>query len=158
MQRNGLNWVAGTTTAGIIAGVMAFVEPFEGTVLRTHPDPIGVTSACRGNRSAAVPGATFTIEECDLLLLSDAIVAVIATDKIVKVEMSDEEWIAVASLVFNAGWSAVAKSTLVRKLNEGDRAGAAAEFDRWVRAGGQVLPGLVVRRAKEARLFLARPT
>jgi lysozyme len=155
MQRGGLNWVAGTSIAGVLAATMAFVEPFEGTVLRTHPDPINITSACMGNRSAAIPGATFTQEECDLLLLSDTIVAVIATRKIVKVEMDDQEWIAVASLVFNAGWPAVSRSTLVRKLNAGDRAGAASEFNRWVNAGGKPLPGLIVRRARESRLFLS---
>lgn len=137
----------------VVLAAMQFIEPLEGTVKRTHADPVGITSACSGNRSAAVPGATFTAEECTLLLLSDTIVHVIAVGKLVTVPMTDEEWIAVASFSFNLGWQALRESTLLRKLNAGDKVGAAAEFQRWVNAGGRPLPGLVVRRAREARLF-----
>ena len=34
-----------------------------------------------------------------------------------------------------------------------DALGAAAEFGKWVHAGGEVLPGLVTRRARERALF-----
>jgi GH24 family phage-related lysozyme (muramidase) len=47
-------------------------------------------------------------------------------------------------------------STLLRKLNAGGVAGAAAEFARWNRGGGLVLPGLVKRRAAEVALFQRR--
>ncbi len=46
-------------------------------------------------------------------------------------------------------------STLLRKLNVGDAAGAAAEFAKWTRGAGKVMPGLVKRRAAEAALFLS---
>ncbi len=45
-------------------------------------------------------------------------------------------------------------STLLRKLNAGDHAGAADEFPKWNRGGGKVLRGLVRRRAAERKLFL----
>ncbi len=44
-------------------------------------------------------------------------------------------------------------STLVKKLNNRDFAGAAAEFAKWNKAGGRVLAGLTRRRSAEARLF-----
>lgn len=45
-------------------------------------------------------------------------------------------------------------STLLRKHLAGDYAGAGAEFGKWVNAAGKVLPGLVKRRAAEARLYV----
>lgn len=61
---------------------------------------------------------------------------------------------AMASLAYNIGLSAFAKSTLLRKFNAGDVDGAAVEFSRWTRAGGQILPGLVARRAAERAMFV----
>jgi lysozyme len=43
---------------------------------------------------------------------------------------------------------------LLKKLNAGDKAGAANQFDVWNKAGGKVLQGLVTRRAAEKALFL----
>jgi len=45
-------------------------------------------------------------------------------------------------------------STLLRELNAGDYAGAAAQFSVWDKAGGQILKGLEIRRAAERDLFL----
>jgi lysozyme len=50
---------------------------------------------------------------------------------------------------------ALAKSTLLRKLNAGDVAGAGREFARWTKAKGLELAGLVRRRAAERALFEA---
>lgn len=67
----------------------------------------------------------------------------------VKVPLHQHEYDAFASLAFNVGPSAFCGSTLVRKLNAGDYAGACAEISRWVYQGGRVLQGLVNRRAHE---------
>ena len=55
---------------------------------------------------------------------------------------------------FNVGAYAACNSTLVRKVNSGDRIGACNEYPRWVYAGNQILPGLVKRRAAERDLCL----
>ena len=73
----------------------------------------------------------------------------------VKVSLSQHQFDALVSLAFNIGLGAFRASTLVRKLNAGDIAGAAGQFARWNRGDGRVLPGLVVRRAAEAALFLS---
>jgi lysozyme len=44
-------------------------------------------------------------------------------------------------------------STLVQKLNAGNKRGAAAEFARWINAGGHPVAGLIKRRAAEAAMF-----
>lgn len=146
--------VSGTAgVLGVIALAMAFIEPEEGKVNSTYVDAAGYATACSGNRSAAIPGAVFTDEECNLLLMADTITHVIAVRKLATVPLSDEEWIALTSFSFNVGTGALSKSTLLSKLNSGDRQGAAEEFRKWKHAGGRELRGLVVRRAREATLF-----
>lgn len=60
---------------------------------------------------------------------------------------------AVASFIYNLGAGRLQASTLRRKINDRDWAGAANEFKKWVMAGGRKLPGLVARRADSAALF-----
>ncbi len=73
--------------------------------------------------------------------------------RLVKVPLTQGQFDALVSFAFNLGAAALAGSTLLRKLNAGDCAGAAAEFGKWVHADGTVLPGLVTRRARERALF-----
>lgn len=61
---------------------------------------------------------------------------------------------ALLSFAYNLGVDALAKSTLLRKVNAKD-ATAADEFGKWVKAGGKVLAGLVKRREAEKQLFLS---
>ena len=187
MNRAGVAAIAASGTATImtvIAMVMGHVEPDEGRVHSTYIAPEGNPTACVGNRSAAVPGAKFTDLECDLLLISDSIPAVIIVDKLTAgLEKTNAEWAAMASFVFNVGWTAFAESTLLQKFRAGDRDGAMAEFSRWIcgndtrsdrvraaeisrmiedgtithceqaRGRKRVFTGLVTRRARDAALF-----
>ena len=60
---------------------------------------------------------------------------------------------AVLDFAFNVGTGALGSSTLRRRINADDVAGARVELMKWVRGGGRVLPGLVKRRAAEAALL-----
>jgi lysozyme len=64
------------------------------------------------------------------------------------------EFDAFVSFAYNVGVAAFRSSTLLRKWNAGDTVGAAREFARWIRAGGQILEGLVYRRWDEALVYL----
>ena len=79
-------------------------------------------------------------------------------DSAIKVQLSDRQLSALASLSFNVGVKAIETSTLVRKINAGDYVGAANEFLRWDKANlrGQLvqMPGLSRRRQAERQLFL----
>lgn len=79
-------------------------------------------------------------------------------DRAVKVELSDRQLSALASLSFNVGVNAIENSTLIKKLNTGDYTGAANEFLRWDKANirGRLvqMPGLTRRRQAERQLFL----
>lgn len=75
----------------------------------------------------------------------------------VRVPLTQNQFDALVSFVYNVGSSNFTRSTLLVKLNRGDYMGAADELRRWVYAGGQVLRGLVHRRDAERDLFLSEP-
>lgn len=74
--------------------------------------------------------------------------------KHVKVRLSENEKAALSSLIYNIGGTAFYKSDLLKKLNAGDKKGAANEFDVYTKQKGIVLNGLVKRRKLEKELFL----
>jgi len=62
---------------------------------------------------------------------------------------------ALVAFAFNCGLGALQSSTLRSRHNAGDIEGAAAEFPKWNKGGGRVLPGLTRRRLAEQALFLS---
>ena len=77
-----------------------------------------------------------------------------AVNQHVHVPLTQHQFDALVSFVFNLGAGNFRTSTLLKKLNARDYDGAAQEFGRWVQAGGKTLPGLVRRREAESALFL----
>ena len=143
-------------TAKIGAGAVALVLPvvmlYEGTVLRSYVDPVGLVTACTGHTGPELRmGQTFTKEQCETMLYGDLLKHADALNCIKK-PLADNQKAAFLSFAFNVGNGAFCKSTLVRKANAGDLMGACAELSRWVMAGGRELPGLVKRRAAERQL------
>jgi lysozyme len=67
----------------------------------------------------------------------------------ITVPMYQHEFSASVSLTYNIGVKAFCGSTVAKRFNAGDYAGACAAFDMWNKQGGRVLPGLVKRRAEE---------
>ena len=74
-----------------------------------------------------------------------------------KVPTTQGQFDALVSFAYNLGNGALSRSTLLRLHNAGDFEGAANQFKRWNRAGGQVLRGLTRRREAEARLYRGEP-
>jgi lysozyme len=60
---------------------------------------------------------------------------------------------ALCSFAYNLGIGALKGSTLRKRVNAGDWAGASKEVQKWTRGGGRVLKGLVIRRATEAAMM-----
>lgn len=89
------------------------------------------------------------------LLLLDLESVVEGVRNTVKSPLSQGQFNALVSFAFNVGLERFQRSTLLMKVNEGDHEAAAAQFDRWTRAGGKEMPGLIVRRSKERALFEA---
>lgn len=100
-------------------------------------------------------GRTISEVEAVSLLLSRLTPVVDLVNKIVKVPLTQNQFDALCDLVYNIGSGAFSKSTLLKKLNGKDYAGAASEFVKWNMAGGKVLSGLTKRREEEKKLFLS---
>jgi GH24 family phage-related lysozyme (muramidase) len=101
------------------------------------------------------PGQKITKAAAEELLKKDLANYVADVNSLVKVQLNQNQFDALTSFCFNCGYGNLASSTLLKKVNIKDFAGAAKEFDKWVHgANKQVLPGLVNRRNAEQALFL----
>jgi GH24 family phage-related lysozyme (muramidase) len=130
------------------------IKEFEGFRASAYRCPAGVPTIGYGHTKTARMGMLINRKHGEQLLRSDLSDAESAVSRLVKVPLTDNEFSALVSFVFNLGEGNFAKSTLLRKLNAGDRQGAADELLRWNRAGGRVLRGLIRRREAERQLFL----
>ena len=140
--------------AGIVlasASLVSFVVGWEGNENATYVDIVGVNTVCGGitDPSIAIPGKTYSDSECRAMNAKEIEEHGERALACVNVALSQGEYEAYASLAYNIGTGGFCKSTLVRKLNAGDRPGACAEILRWNRAGGKVVRGLDNRRKAE---------
>lgn len=100
------------------------------------------------------PGTVWTQAQCDARLETDlARFAAEVARAIGNAPTTANQFDALVSFHYNTG--AIFKATLTKRHRAGDHAGAAAEFGKWVHAGGRRLTGLVRRRADEAALYSA---
>lgn len=140
----------------ISANGLGLIQAHEGLRLEAYPDPgsggepwtIGF-----GHTKGVKPGDVITEEEATTFLQQDIAWVEDCINQTVDVELTQNQFDALASFVFNLGCGAFKGSTLCRLLNAGNYAGAAEQFHRWTKAAGKDLPGLVKRRAHEAELF-----
>lgn len=136
---------------------IALIKSAEGLRLKAYPDPgtggepwtIGYGSASGVTRNMVI-----TETQAEQMLAEDLVRFERIVERQVQVPLNQGQFDALVSFTYNVGGGNFTKSTLLRKLNAGDTAGAAEQFSRWVHAGGKVLPGLVTRRAAERALFL----
>lgn len=150
-----VNMTANTVTnpTSMSAAGLDMLKGFEGFSATPYYDFHGYSIGFGHLIKAGESLSSVTPDQAHELLAADVGWAERAVSAAVGVALSQEQFDALVSLAFNIGESAFKRSTLVRLLNAGDYAGAAAEFDRWNRAGGQVHAGLVRRRAQERALF-----
>lgn len=133
-----------------------FIKEHEGCRLKAYADTGGLSTIGYGATGPDIhPGSVWTQEHADMRLGEDVARFEKAVNELVTVPITENQRAALISFAFNLGAHALAGSTLLRKLNEGDKLGAAAEFVRWDRAGGREVPGLLRRRHNEADLFLS---
>ena len=129
------------------------IEGFEGLRLNAYQDSVGVWTIGYGHTLGVHPGDTITQDEAEAFLRADLSNAESAVNHQVTVPLTQGQFDALVSFVFNLGSGALASSTLLRLLNAGDYEGAKGQFHRWDRAGNVELPGLLARRNAEAEMF-----
>lgn len=143
------------TAVSLSVSGLSMIQQHEGLSYGVYLDPVGIPTVCWGHMDTRLKvGTRYSRKECEKFLLEDTRSAQQAVRDLVKVPLTQGQFDALVSLVFNIGRTAFSRSTLLRKLNQEDYEGAAAEFPRWVYAKGKKLPGLVTRRNDEMELFL----
>lgn len=133
---------------------LAIIKRFESLRLAAYQDAVGMWTIGWGHTQGVRPGQRITEAQAEAFLREDLVRFEAAVTQGVDVLINQHQFDALVSFAFNVGADALRRSTLLRKLNGGDREGAADEFPRWNRAGPRVLQGLVLRRAAERELFL----
>jgi lysozyme len=140
------------------AAAYAVANSCEGTVYVAYRDPTGKLTAGKGHTGPDVKsGVTYTQAQVDAWLKADMAKAADFVDSRVTVPLTENQFSALAEFTFNVGVGNFLGSTLLRKLNRGDYAGAGEEILKWNkgRVEGKLvtLPGLTHRRALELKLY-----
>ena len=142
-----------------LATAIDLIKKWEGFRAKAYLDPIGIPTIGYGTiRWPDGPpvklGDTITEERASALLEKHIEKEILPKlNDALAFEINDNQYNALVSFAYNLGIGALVKSTLMRKLNQGNFEGASKEFDRWVYAGGTKLKGLVRRRSEERALF-----
>jgi GH24 family phage-related lysozyme (muramidase) len=132
------------------------IQSFEGLRLRAYQDSVGVWTIGYGTTAGVRPGMVITEEQALEFLRRDVDQFEAAVADLVTVLLTADQFSALVSFVYNLGAGSLRQSTLLKLLNQGNVHGAAEEFLRWNKAGGQVLAGLTRRRNAERALFLSQ--
>ena len=134
---------------------LSLIKESEGLEIKAYlPTPNDVWTIGYGHTSGVFRGMTISRLEAEEFLVKDVKWVEEAINKHVKVPLTQNQFDALGSFVYNLGETNFRNSTLPRVLNAGNYAQAAEEFLRWDKQKGVVLRGLTIRRRKERELFL----
>ena len=142
------------------------IQSFEGFRARAARLPAGGFTIGFGHTATAREGGHITREQAEQLLLWDLRAVEDAIRRAVHAPLSQNQFDALVSFVFNIGIENFLGSDALRHINQGEPVAAALSMGLWRRgmSGGRliVVDALVRRRAAEAALFLepaeVRPT
>ena len=138
---------------------LEMIKNFEGLYLSTYRCPAGVLTIGYGHTGEDVkPGLQITKEQAETILKEELKKLEVAINKYVKVPLTQNQFDALVSWVYNVGIGALLKSTLLKYLNIGRYDLIPNELKRWNKVKGKVLNGLATRRNMEAKLFQTKDT
>jgi len=135
---------------------LGLIKEYEGLELEAYLCPANVWTIGYGHTKTARKGMKVTEKQAEALLKKDLDWVEKAIEVNVKVSLTQNQYDALCSFIYNVGEGAFRKSTLLRLLNAGDYEGVQAQFQRWNKAKGVVLKGLINRRAAERALFISK--
>lgn len=134
---------------------LALTKSFEGCSLDAYQDATGVWTLGYGHTGPDVTeGLVWTQEQADAALVADTQWANAVVNTLVTSQVNQNQHDALVDFVYNCGSGNFRGSTLLTLVNLGRFQQAAEQFQLWVHAGGEVIPGLIRRRTAEAALFL----
>lgn len=139
------------------ASVYAYqlIKQFEGLRLEAYLCPAGIWTIGYGHTSDVSPNSFITTQEADEYLHRDVASVEMQLNKL-NLSLSQCQWDAIVSFVFNVGIGNFKASTLLAKIRiNPDDNSIMDEFLRWVYANGKVMRGLQTRRLAEMKLYFS---
>jgi len=140
--------VSGVVAAAVIAASTPFIAKWEGLSLVAYRDIVGVPTVCYGETRGVQMGDSYTKAECEEMLRKSvaeyyAKLQPYMTNKNIPIGVQAS----LLELAYNVGIHAAGTSTMMKLANQGKYKEACQQLDRWVKAGGSKVQGLVNRRA-----------
>lgn len=130
------------------------VKKSESCRLEAYLDTGGVWTLGWGHTKGVKAGDTCSQEQADAWLATDLVDAELTVIAMVHTRLSQNEFDALVSFVFNIGAHQFAHSTMLKLLNADRFELAALEFRKWRFDNGVEIPGLLARRVREKNLFV----
>ena len=135
---------------------LALIKKFEGLELEAYKCAAGVWTIGYGHTKDVKEGDEWSESHADHMLEVELEEFEGYINDNVTVALSQNQFDALVSWVYNLGPANLKASTMLKVLNSGDYEGVPAQIKRWNKAGGKVLEGLIRRRKAEALLFVGR--
>ena len=132
---------------------LSLIKKFEGCELEAYQCSAGVWTIGYGHTKGVTPSDSISQEEAEQMLVDELHEYESYVNEYVTVALSQNQFDALVSWVYNLGPANLKSSTLLKVLNSGDYAGVPDQIERWNKAGGKVLEGLIRRRQAESSLF-----
>ena len=133
------------------------IKKFEGFKETAYKCPAGVWTIGYGWTHGVKEGDTITKEKASELVqqevakIAKQIKATLGTE--VFASLTENQICALIDFVYNLGLGNFKNSTLCKMIKSGQIMEAGNQFERWVKSGNKVLPGLVNRRKTEKDLW-----
>ena len=136
---------------------VALIADFEGFRSYVYTCPGGKKTIGYGfTESELIKKGSITKAEADLKLRKECETLLTYVKSKVTRKLTDKQYAALISFTYNVGRANFANSTLLKKINAGAKSTEiSTEFNRWVYSGKTKLAGLIKRRAKEAKTYVA---
>lgn len=136
---------------------ISFIQRHEGCLLTAYRCPAGVWTIGYGHTSNVRQGMHITPDQAEAYLRQDLKVVETSLSTAVKCALTQNQYDALCSFIFNVGCGAFLRSTLLRKVKaDPSDPTIADEFLKWNKSGGRVLAGLTERRNDERNLYFGK--
>ena len=135
---------------------IALIKKFEGCELKAYQCSAGVWTIGYGHTKDVEEGDTISKDQAEEMLVEELHEYENYVNEYVNVALSQNQFDALVSWVYNLGPANLKSSTMLKVLNDGKYEDVPYQMKRWNKAGGKVLDGLVRRREAEALLYQGR--
>ena len=132
---------------------LELIKKFEGCETTAYQDSVGVWTIGFGHTKGVEEGQTCSTEDAESMLANEMDEYEGYINNMVKVDLQQHEFDALVAWVYNLGPTNLGESTMLKVLNGGQFDRVPEEMNRWTRAGGKILEGLVRRRQAESLMF-----